>query len=92
MPRPKGLPKTEGRKKGSKNKVTREIELARSGMLPLDYMLKVMRDPKTKQELRMEMAKAAARYIHPRQRAGAPIQKSETAERTLKLSCKASRR
>ena len=72
MPRPKGLPKTGGRKKGSKNKVTREIELARSGMLPLAYMLKVMRDPKAKVERRMEMAKAAAPYIHPRP---APVDK-----------------
>jgi len=59
-----GSPKTGGRQKGSRNKRTIAIEKGAKGMLPLDFMLKVMRDPKERIELRCEMAKAAAPYLH----------------------------
>ncbi|HEX9146691.1 MAG TPA: hypothetical protein VGA09_20660 [Candidatus Binatia bacterium] len=52
--------KTGGRKKGSLNKRTREIELSRNGLLPLDYMLGVKRDEKADPYRRHKMAKAAA--------------------------------
>ena len=39
--------KTGGRQKGTRNKRTTEIELRAKGELPLDYMLRIMRD-KTK--------------------------------------------
>ncbi len=60
-----------GRKKGAKNKTTVAKEYAhdeagKRRMLPLAYMLRVMRDPKQPMELRMEMAKAAAPYMHSR--------------------------
>jgi len=61
-----GSPKTGGRKKGSLNKRTIAIEKGAKGMLPLDFMLKVMRDPKQTIDLRCEMAKAAAPYLHAR--------------------------
>jgi hypothetical protein len=61
-----GSPKTGGRKKGSRNKRTIAIEKGAKGMLPLEFMLKVMRDPKESIELRCEMAKAAAPYLHAR--------------------------
>jgi hypothetical protein len=61
-----GSPKTGGRKKGSRNKRSIAIEKGAKGMLPLDFMLKVMRDPKANIELRCEMAKAAAPYLHAR--------------------------
>jgi hypothetical protein len=41
--RPKGLPKTGGRKKGSVDKRKREAEIAASGLTPLDYMLGTVR-------------------------------------------------
>ena len=41
-------------------------EIAASGETPLQYMLRVMRDPKAKQERRDEMAKAVAPYVHAR--------------------------
>jgi len=78
MPRPKGLPKSGGRGKGTPNKVTakREAEIAASGLTPLDYMVGIMRSdiPKdaspeliqAREELRFEAAKAAAPYVHPR--------------------------
>ena len=67
-----------GRKPGSKTKKTAEIALkaAEEGITPLEYMLNVMRepipenaDPLAKAQMtanRMDAAKAAAPYIHPR--------------------------
>jgi hypothetical protein len=58
--------KTGGRKKGSKNKRTLAIEKAAGGMLPLDYMLSVMRNSKADLRRRDEMARATAPYVHSR--------------------------
>lgn len=57
-----------GSRKGKPNRlnvIARE-KAERGGELPLDYMLKVMRDEKTTAERRDEMAKAAGPYCHPR--------------------------
>src|SRR5450432_717823 len=64
--------KTGGRKKGSKNKHKAVAELmsdvvvqaAQSGETPLEFMLRVMRDPAQDASRRDEMAKAAAPYVH----------------------------
>jgi hypothetical protein len=53
-----------GRPKGSKNKNTVAIQAAKTGELPLDYMLRVMRDKAADKDRRDEMAKAAAPYLH----------------------------
>jgi hypothetical protein len=37
-----------------------------SGLMPLDYMLDVLRDPLAEAALRMDAAKAAAPYVHAR--------------------------
>jgi hypothetical protein len=70
MAHPRGAPKTpgSGRKKGSRNKRTLalEAEIAASGEIPLDYMLRIMRDPNADDRRRDEMAIAAAPYVHPR--------------------------
>jgi hypothetical protein len=60
--------KTGGRKKGTPNKATakREREIARAGSTPLEYMLKVMRNPRADGERRDRMAVAAAPYVHPK--------------------------
>ena len=56
-----------GRKRGSKQKVTAEsIEKAGPGEMPLEYMLKVMRDRRADEKRRDAMAIAAAAYIHPK--------------------------
>jgi hypothetical protein len=57
-----------GRKPGTATRRTREIaERAMiEGETPLEYMLRVMRDPAVDHERRDEMARAAAPYIHPR--------------------------
>ena len=60
--------KTGGRQKGTRNKLTaqREAEIAASGLTPLDYMLRILRDENEDTPRRDEMAKAAAPYCHPR--------------------------
>lgn len=57
-----------GRKPGVANKasIARQARVAAEGLTPLDYMLQLMRDDGQDIELRAEMAKAAAPYIHPR--------------------------
>jgi hypothetical protein len=78
MPFVKGQPRplNAGRKKGTPNKKTLE-RMAREDAaklleakalendLPLDHMLRVMRDPATEPHRRDAMAKAAAPYVHP---------------------------
>ena len=75
MPRPKGFPKTGGRKRGSLNKrtITQQEQsktvaqaAKEAGLTPLEYMLKVMRDPETPPQRRDDMAKACAPYMHAR--------------------------
>jgi hypothetical protein len=55
-----------GRPRGSRNKRTRAfLEAAQAGgEMPLDYMLRVVRDPNAPAKRRDEMAKAAAPYVH----------------------------
>ncbi len=64
---PKGV-RQGGRQKGTPNKATaakaREIE--QSGLTPLAYMLEVLRDEALDREARMDAAKAAAPYVHPK--------------------------
>ena len=64
----KGQPKTGGRKKGSRNKASaaREKAIAKSGMTPLQYMLKTLRNSKADKADRQWAANAAAPYCHRR--------------------------
>ena len=57
-----------GRKKSGANRATAEA-IARaeaSGELPLDYLLRVMRDMSMEDSRRIDAAKAAAPYCHAR--------------------------
>ena len=47
-----------------------KVEAIIENLTPLDYMLKVMNDPKEDKELRARMAQAAAPYMHPRKGEG----------------------
>jgi hypothetical protein len=60
--------KTGGRQKGARNRATAEARAAAeaTGVLPLDYMLQVMRDAKAEPKRRDAMAMAAAPYLHPK--------------------------
>jgi hypothetical protein len=40
--------------------------------MPVEYMLRIMRDPREPAARRDEMAKAAAPYLHPKMQATAP--------------------
>src|SRR5215471_18366181 len=68
MSRRKGSEKTGGRRKGTKNRRTQEVEKAVSstGITPLEYLLQVMRDPKASDLRRDDAARAAAPYCHAR--------------------------
>lgn len=55
-----------GRKKSGTNRITEEA-IARAeagGEMPLDYLLRVMRDIKADEAKRIDCAKAAAPYLH----------------------------
>jgi hypothetical protein len=60
--------KTGGRVAGSKNKITaaREAELAASGLMPLSFMLSILRDETETADRRQWAAERAAPFCHPR--------------------------
>ena len=57
-----------GRPYGSRNRVTLELVKAvqRDGLTPLEFLLKVMRDESLETSQRLEAAKLACPYIHPK--------------------------
>jgi len=57
-----------GRKRGVQNKLNAALreKLNAAGIAPLEFMLQVMRDMHQDLAVRLEMAKAAAPYLHPR--------------------------
>lgn len=74
-----------GRKKGAQNKVNAALreKLNAGGIAPREFMLQVMRDKHQNLAVRMEMAKAAAPYLHPRLQA---IEHSGKDEETIPRS------
>lgn len=60
--------KTGGRQKGTPNRasIAKEAAIAASGLTPLDFMLSVLRDETREFEHRMDAAKSAAPYVHPK--------------------------
>lgn len=64
---PKGT-RIGGRQKGTKNKApaAKAAAIAASGLTPLDYMLSVLRDIGLSLDTRLEAAKCAAPYVHPK--------------------------
>lgn len=64
----KGIKTGGGSRKGRRNKATatREAKIAASGLTPLEYMLKVLRNKKEDKDRRLDAAKAAAPYVHPK--------------------------
>jgi hypothetical protein len=66
MGRPKGLPKTGGRRPGSRNKlkVARQAAIDVSGLTPLEFMLSVMCDPAADRAQRLRAATYAAPFMH----------------------------
>lgn len=80
MPEKKKRGPGAGRPKGAANKATalREKAIAASGLTPLAYMIQLMRDETQEQPVRLDAAKAAAPFVHPRLNAIAVNQSSES--------------
>lgn len=83
-----------GRPKGAINKATEEARhmAALTGELPLEYMLRIMRDPKADTKRRDAMAIAASRFCHHTLTAvehtgrdGGPIEFSDARDRLAHL-------
>jgi hypothetical protein len=57
-----------GRPRGKLNKFATENarRIAESGELPVDYLVSVYRDEEADAKLRVDAARAAAPYLHPR--------------------------
>jgi hypothetical protein len=56
-----------GRRRGSLNRRTREtIAAAEQGLTPLEYLIKVYLNPRLNVRIRLDAAKAAAPYVHPK--------------------------
>lgn len=68
MPGSKPGERRGGRRKGTPNKATaaKAAAIEASGLTPLDYLLSVMRDEDGEPSQRIDAAKAAAPYVHPR--------------------------
>jgi hypothetical protein len=64
---PKGV-KQGGRAKGTGNKATaaKAKAIEESGLTPLQYMINVMRKESGDPNIRLDAAKAAAPYVHPK--------------------------
>lgn len=69
--RPKGQPKTGGRKKGTPSKTTLEVaaKLAVWGFDPFRTMVEIARDPESAPELKGRMASELAQYVAPKRKA-----------------------
>lgn len=71
-----------GRKKNGANRLSQEAaEKAADGLSPLDYLLSVLRNEANELATRVDAAKAAAPYCHPRR---APVD-GEGKEQTLTI-------
>jgi hypothetical protein len=57
-----------GRQKGSLNKKTllQQKAVEATGVTPLDFMIQIMRDPKSTPEMKLDAAAKAAPYVHPK--------------------------
>lgn len=57
-----------GRPRGAATKRTQEIvaKATAAGLMPLEYMLNILRDDEAPPDQRFEAAKQAAPYLHPR--------------------------
>lgn len=66
---PRGGPREgAGRPKGARDKLALEAAQrhAAEGVMPLDFMLSVMRDEGEDMARRLDAAKAAAQFVHPK--------------------------
>lgn len=71
MPRPKGLPKTGGRVRGTPNRKTELLanKLARLGCDPIEGLARIALDPQTKVEIKVRCLSELAQYVYPKRKA-----------------------
>ena len=71
MPRPKGYPKTGGRRKGSRNRRTVEVaeRLAELDCDPFEGMVRIAMDESAPIEVRARMHAELAQYVAPKRKA-----------------------
>ena len=71
MPRPKGLPKTGGRARGTPNKATDALarKLTKLGCDPIEGLAKIALDPATETVLKVRCFAELAQYIYPKRKA-----------------------
>ena|SRR5215467_9130743 len=71
MPRPKGIPKTGGRVRGTPNKATDVLarKLTMLGCDPIEGLAKIALDPETKAELKVRCFSELAQYVYPKRKA-----------------------
>ena len=68
--------KTGGRRNGSRNKLTeRTLSLARGGETPLEFMVRISRDSAIDTVVRLNAARWASPYLHPKPFAEMPVAK-----------------
>ena len=68
--RPAGTPKTGGRKKGTPNRVTRDVSerLEALGCDPIKGMAQIAMNPKTRPDLRARMFAELAQYVYSKRK------------------------
>lgn len=71
MPRPKGLPKTGGRKRGTPNKLTKAVidRLAELKCDPIEGMARIAQDESAPVDVRARMFAELAQYVAPKRNA-----------------------
>jgi hypothetical protein len=70
MPRPKGLPKTGGRRLGTPNKRTDELaaKLLELGCDPIEGLARIALADETPLELKVRCNSELAQYVHPKRK------------------------
>ena len=68
FPLPKGDPRIKGRPKGSRNKIMGKTsaEIIAGGESPLEFLVRTYQDVTNEYPMRLDAAKAAAPYLHPK--------------------------
>ena len=88
--RPKGIPEAKRMKRSKLETTLPPPDIARAamnaGLMPLDYMLAVMRDDGADQVRRDRMAMAAAPYCHPRMAEDQRVGKKEVRKEKAKAA------
>ena len=86
MARPKGLPKTGGRIRGTPNRKTELVakKLAKLGCDPIEGLARIALDPETKPEIKVRCFSELAQYLYPKRKA-VDVVSPDSSQLTLKV-------